>query len=300
MSGYDVSSYFGCGSSPERRRGRRTGSAPRSFRYQRTNASRTAEWSGLAAALKRSQRAGGIWALCSGAGVGAGGVTSSRGRRTAIRRPRLVTYLTSRCTATPLSTSASRSRSSLIPISSSITPMLPDVRGCTLGNMKHDRSANRTCQHRKYGMSCDDYEDFLDVADGGCQICRAPAGVISTQLMYIDHDPRYGEWAARGQLCLSCNSRLRTAVIFRPGAAAYLADPWFRRMLARRGLPVFMPEPGPRSVVLERGKRTWTRSGAVWKCSGQTGGTRSWHWVHYRFGPHQLELIEGQPGIPAA
>lgn len=88
------------------------------------------------------------------------------------------------------------------------------------------------CSHKVYDMTCDDYDQLVDDADGRCQICRVAPHETNRGFLVIDHDAKVGPWAVRGLLCSDCNTAIPCGSA--PGwARAYLASPWWRA----RGLP---------------------------------------------------------------
>lgn len=151
--------------------------------------------------------------------------------------------------------------------------------------------------HRNYALTCEQYEGLLAESRGGCQLCGFPASEMPQRKLYIDHDRSVGGWAVRGLLCISCNTIigidrevLRTAEI-----AAYLADPWYARMLAERGLTAELsPEP-PIGTVVEFARctappRTRTREGWVVPRKRHLGA-KSWWQLHYSWGPHRIRVL---------
>jgi recombination endonuclease VII/cytochrome c554/c'-like protein len=56
---------------------------------------------------------------------------------------------------------------------------------------------------RTFGISNDDYDEFLRRQGGGCAVCGRPPGKSS---LHIDHDHDSGQ--IRGLLCVGCNNAL--------------------------------------------------------------------------------------------
>lgn len=54
---------------------------------------------------------------------------------------------------------------------------------------------------RKYGLTAEEYDGLLDVADGRCPICRK-----ETRKLVVDHDHTTGK--VRGLICAGCNTGL--------------------------------------------------------------------------------------------
>lgn len=86
-----------------------------------------------------------------------------------------------------------------------------------------------------YGLGDGDYDALCEMQDGLCAICRRARCVGSTgKHLAVDHDHSTG--APRGLLCMTCNRTLigqyDEAALVR--AIAYLNNPPYRRLLARR------------------------------------------------------------------
>lgn len=82
------------------------------------------------------------------------------------------------------------------------------------------------CAHRRYKLTCDDYDDLAKKTDGRCGVCGAePARLI------VDHDHNIGRWAVRGLICRRCNALLRDVdsgrVAPTPDVVTYLKAAWF-------------------------------------------------------------------------
>lgn len=97
-------------------------------------------------------------------------------------------------------------------------------------NRRHSK-----CQHLVYRMSCEDFDELWDYADGRCQICGVTAEQTPGALV-IDHDGRYERLAVRGLLCGKCNWLMRKADrgLFVPEAIPYRQHAWFVRVLDQR------------------------------------------------------------------
>lgn len=96
----------------------------------------------------------------------------------------------------------------------------------------------RKCAHRRYYLTCSEYDDMRDITGGRCWLCAVPENLSSTfTLMVPDHDHTLGRWAVRGLLCKACNIRVERPHLH-PGLdiAGYLANPWHQR-IGRLGQP---------------------------------------------------------------
>jgi hypothetical protein len=98
-------------------------------------------------------------------------------------------------------------------------------------------SHHATCQHGRYRLTCDDFEDLWTHAEGCCEICRAPAAETPDGKLFIDHAQVYGFFAVRGLLCSKCNSLM--GYVDRGEkedrrVRKYLANAWFVRILHAR------------------------------------------------------------------
>jgi hypothetical protein len=154
-----------------------------------------------------------------------------------------------------------------------------------------------TCAtHEHYLLSCADYEELLAESGGGCQICNFPADQMPQKRLYIDHDGHL--WAVRGLLCIRCNSGLGDYRHPTPdGAEEFLANAWYLRKLAERGLTLDAPEPPPGSVVRDyRGAhwhRSLTRSGSEhWApIRGAIRRSRTWDQMYRLCGPLSMRVV---------
>lgn len=60
---------------------------------------------------------------------------------------------------------------------------------------------------KKYGLSLEEYREWVDAQDNRCAICdQLPSGTRNNKRLHIDHDARTGE--VRGLLCGKCNTAL--------------------------------------------------------------------------------------------
>jgi hypothetical protein len=170
---------------------------------------------------------------------------------------------------------------------------------CSTLGLGHVDWGGKCPTHGRYLMTCDDFEDLWLRSGGRCALCRTYGEDTESGQLHIDHDAGRGWWAVRGLLCCACNSQRLPWVDKRPAsdpeAADYLANPWYRLLLARRGVAARMPpEPPIGTLVVARGQRFrrdpggWEREpSAIWSA------TRSWRWLYHRFGPHNLVIAAG-------
>jgi hypothetical protein len=155
-----------------------------------------------------------------------------------------------------------------------------------------------SCHHRRYLLTCDDYENLRQRACGRCEICGVPVEETSHRMLYIDHDCRRGHWAVRGMLCTSCNTILGdgTGVLRTRQVIRYLASSWVDERFGDAVVP--KPEPPIGSLAGIPGRRRWVRRGALWYGLGnyRGTGTASWGVLNWRYGPHRLVITH--PPIP--
>lgn len=85
-----------------------------------------------------------------------------------------------------------------------------------------------SCYHVGYSLSCVEYDDLRNLANGRCSLCRT-----TPERFEIDHDHGLGQWAVRGLLCGPCNHHLKMVDDGRiqPGTQAlnYLANAWHKQ-----------------------------------------------------------------------
>ncbi|WP_331736893.1 endonuclease VII domain-containing protein (plasmid) [Streptomyces canus] len=157
---------------------------------------------------------------------------------------------------------------------------------------QHETPHRRACSHTRYKLSCAEYDELMHQADYRCQLCHRSAGETGHGHLVVDHDFRVGDWAGRGILCSTCNGKIEYTDSEDPARAAYLGNPWYRRMLASRGLRVELAEP-PLGTTVHAGRRTWRRTPNGW-CSldRYRGRALTWAQIHRRFGPHNITLLD--------
>lgn len=169
----------------------------------------------------------------------------------------------------------------------------------------HVRVEGGSCRHRHrgYHLSCDSYEALVLRSGGCCEICRTPGPRTSHGHLVIDHDTGLGDWAVRGLLCSRCNTMLdsHVHVLDQDAVARYVAAPWYRHMLAQRGIsPELPPEPPVGSAVRLRWGIVMRRAETGWELefgSGPSGNSRriryrTWKGFYRQYGPHHMEVIE--------
>ncbi|MDQ0904146.1 hypothetical protein QFZ22_000131 [Streptomyces canus] len=154
----------------------------------------------------------------------------------------------------------------------------------------HERPGGRACSHARYRLSCADFDELMRQAEDRCQLCRRTAAETRHGHLVIDHDFRVGDWAVRGVLCSTCNGKIER--VADPACAAYLSNPWYRQMLAVRGLPMEMAEP-PLDAAVRAGRRMWRRSAEGWCALDRyRGSSLTWSQIYRRFGPHNILLVD--------
>jgi hypothetical protein len=168
-----------------------------------------------------------------------------------------------------------------------------------------------THRHRWYGLTCEQYELMLKDCGQQCEACGCPSdqsGGIGK--LAIDHDASVGNWAVRGLLCTGCNATLRYDRDAPEWAQPYLANPWYRRMLAELGIDADRPEHtdwtlmdggyliGPQ--VIDPDGRVWARDDLGWSHGHKRCEPHSWRELMRRFGPHNLRPRHPGTPIPAS
>lgn len=161
-----------------------------------------------------------------------------------------------------------------------------------------------TCRHEAYRLTCAEFEILL--AD--CQYSRATCGSTGAEttlgMLVIDHDGQVGDWAVRGALCTPCNVTIRIDRETPEWAERYVANPWWQRMLARRGFDYPVPEPPDQKYINRANGYTsgtsvrdfdghiWHLEADVWERLGRKGESQvvSWQQLVRMYGPHGLKL----------
>lgn len=150
-----------------------------------------------------------------------------------------------------------------------------------------------TCHHLHYLLSCDQFEALIAEAGNACQVCGLPGAENSQGKLFIDHVGGWN-WAVRGLLCNSCNTTLGkdNEVPRNESFARYLANPWYVRQLAAKGISVEgPPEPPENSRVRDHQGRIWRRCGQYWHTRDSRLRNRTWSAMLRRSGPLGLTRI---------
>ncbi|GAA0969654.1 hypothetical protein GCM10009555_017180 [Acrocarpospora macrocephala] len=157
----------------------------------------------------------------------------------------------------------------------------------------HAKPEGRPCTHRKYLLTCDDYDALLKGFRERCGVCGTDAKATPAGILFIDHDALRGDWAVRGLLCNRCNSSLHH--MSHQKAADYLANPWYVSALQARGLRIDAePEPPEGAVVrVSPQGLMWRRAGGWWRCigDGRRRGVATWTQLNQRHGPFGIRLM---------
>lgn len=161
--------------------------------------------------------------------------------------------------------------------------------------------AHENCNHKRYWLTCDQYEDLITACGNCCQACGRPADDCSPhRKLYIDHDYDYGIWAVRGLLCPRCNGLLPQGATGPDWAQDYLADPWFKRFFAALGVPIEMPpEPPIGSSFSSPTGSTWVRDLHRWQNKSHAKSWRTWAGMYRDFSPADLQHVRVQKQPPS-
>lgn len=95
--------------------------------------------------------------------------------------------------------------------------------------MTHAKPPKSPCAHRRYRMSCDEYDALVERAGARCEICRRAGEDTGHGYLVIDHDDRVGIWAVRGLLCSRCNLQVAYLRLPADETNAYMANAWYLR-----------------------------------------------------------------------
>lgn len=175
-------------------------------------------------------------------------------------------------------------------------PYWPPLRWWSdvMGPVRHDR-----CTHRKYLLTCSQYETLLSRSAGKCEICGFPAEENPGGKLYIDHDHALGIWAVRGLLCQLCNTALRSPES--RTELGYATAAFYLTLAAKAGVAE-APEPSLLSVVRDHAQRPWRREQEGWwprfPRAAQHIYPVSWVRLISLYGPHNLResAFGRQPG----
>ncbi|WP_062435015.1 endonuclease domain-containing protein [Herbidospora daliensis] len=156
----------------------------------------------------------------------------------------------------------------------------------------HKGPTSKTCTHRKYQLTCEDYDALVAHHHGRCGVCGIAADTAPMGL-FIDHESVVGDWAVRGLLCNRCNSSLHH--MSSPEAAAYLASPWYLTALPAKGLRLKAESEPPDGAVvhLPAQNLTWERTGRHWHCTNNARRRNplSWRELNRRYGPFNIRVL---------
>lgn len=83
------------------------------------------------------------------------------------------------------------------------------------------------CRHASYQMTCAEFDELYERAEGRCEICGVKERYTSPPRLVIDHDGPAGMHGVRGLLCNRCNSCLDEKSMEGVERSAYLGRPWY-------------------------------------------------------------------------
>lgn len=153
------------------------------------------------------------------------------------------------------------------------------------------------CLHRKYWMTCLEYEQILRRSGDRCEQCGLPGECNIRGRLYIDHDHAWGCWAVRGLLCTKCNTNLEKPWLV-GNFAEYLGRSWY--LTAPISLDR-IAEPSLTARVTDGLGNTWLRRDAGWYLpfprTRQPQVDHSWAWLYGEFGPRFL-IVDDTPIRP--
>ena len=149
----------------------------------------------------------------------------------------------------------------------------------------------RCTVHRRYKLSCEQYEELLDRSGNICEMCRRPLARGPRNHLAIDHCGPM--WAVRGLLCNGCNAGLGDDNYTYRNAKEYLANAWWERRCAAIGVPLTLrPEPPIGSAIRNQFGVVWVHlSENEWYGSTRDVYGNSWkYWsaLFDLYGPHNL------------
>ncbi len=176
------------------------------------------------------------------------------------------------------------------------------IDSTTLAYVRQHPRPRTGCVHRKYLLTCQEYDALMTYAGRRCQMCGFEGGDRQRLWLVIDHDHRRAQWAVRGILCSHCNTQLGrfenglTVKIDEAAARTYLAQAWVDTYFgidrtARKPEPpvgsiVFAPR-GTHAGRYGRFPEGWQRLQG-WKYNHTSIVT--WSVMNRRYGPHLLEM----------
>jgi hypothetical protein len=145
-----------------------------------------------------------------------------------------------------------------------------------------------TCGHRKYRMTCAQFDRLVERSGGNCEICRVPAEETNLGTLNIDHDPWVGEWGVRGLLCTRCNVSLMLDLMA-PFRGSYLDSPFHHEIY---GGHIPMPDEPPVGSTVYFRTLAYSRVADGWM-GNQIRRPVSWENIWGRNGPVILDIRSG-------
>lgn len=167
----------------------------------------------------------------------------------------------------------------------------------------------KTCTHRVYGMTCEQFEDLRRRAGDLCEMCG-----VDYHPLVIDHDHTVntgfppevllttGRDGVRGLICPKCNSHMRFIDNGeRPmdeRTQRYLDRAWHLTNVPKYVLPTPDPEPPLRTVVGGPRGRQWRRRHDGWlviawpRDRARGRDVVSWLRLSYEYGPESLHIVK--------
>lgn len=168
----------------------------------------------------------------------------------------------------------------------------------------------KSCTHRVYGMTCEQFEELRRRAGDLCEMCGSdyhPLGIdhdhkILTGYPPGIHDYDCGWRGVRGLICPKCNTHMRFIDNGqRPvdeRTRRYLDQAWHLTNVPAEVFPTPNPEPPLRTVVRGPHGRAWRRRHDGWLVVAWPKNRitdypiRSWLYLSYRYGPENLRIAK--------
>lgn len=161
-------------------------------------------------------------------------------------------------------------------------------------------TGHKPCTHRKYLMSCEQWDQLNAQANGQCQICGSLGCQTKNGKLFIDHEPHVGRWAVRGLLCNGCNSSFGYLLVSSNTEKAmkanlYQKTAWYTDMLSSLGFTATLPpEPMDGSVFADFIGRRWRRTRrGTWRTHSVQIQGHNWRGLVQSYGPHNLRPVAG-------
>lgn len=159
----------------------------------------------------------------------------------------------------------------------------------------HAKPARGQCSHKRYRLTCEDYDVLWERAEGRCEICGREPQDTTAGTLFVDHDWSLGWWAVRGLLCNGCNAR---SALDDPRATTtarverYLTRPWWAEAVEGKALTAISGEPaiGGRIIVAPQGWVFVREPHGAWRCetAGYRKGLLTWRKLLSDFGPFAI------------